>query len=67
MLLLPSADFFQNELVQKILAGILLKGQTLWIQIRTDILLVLIWDQTVCKGLYQQTTEVAACKERVKS
>ena len=29
-------------------------------------MLVLIWDQTVCKG-YQQTTEVAACKERVKT
>ena len=37
-----------------------------WIQIRTDILSVLIWVQTVCKG-YQQTTKVAARKERVKT
>ena len=35
-----------------------------WIQIRTEVLLVLIWVQTVCKG-YQQTTKVAANKERV--
>ena len=39
--------------------------QTVWIQIRTDILSVLIWVQTVCKG-YQQTTKVASSKERVK-
>ena len=37
-----------------------------WVQIRTDILSVLIWVQTLCKG-YQQTTKVAASKERVKS
>ena len=30
--------------------------QTVWIQIRTDILSVLIWAQTVCKG-YQQTNK----------
>ena len=38
-----------------------------WIQIRTDILSVLIWVQTVCKG-YQHPADdkVAACKERVK-
>ena len=35
------------------------------IQIRTDVLSVLIWVQTICKG-YQQTTKVAADKERVK-
>ena len=35
--------------------------QTVWIQIRTDILSVLIWVQTVCKG-YQQMTIVAASK-----
>ena len=38
--------------------------QTLWIQIRTNILLVLIWVQTVCKG-YQQMTKGATSKERV--
>ena len=38
--------------------------QAIWIQIRTDILSVLIWVQTVTKG-HQQTTNVAASKERV--
>ena len=33
--------------------------QTVWIQIRSDILLGLIWVQTVCKG-YQQTTKCLA-------
>ena len=33
-----------------ILSGTLSECQTLWIQIRTDILSVLIWVQTVCKG-----------------
>ena len=35
-----------------------------WIQIRTNILLVLILVQTVCK-VYQQTTKVVASNERV--
>ena len=35
-----------------------------WIQIRTEILSVLIWVQTIHKG-YQQMTKVAASKERV--
>ena len=46
--------------------------QTVWtrvsnslIQIRTDILSVLIWVKTVCK-CYQQMTKVTASKERVK-
>ena len=64
MLLLSSADFFQNQLFQKILSGALIECQTVWIQIRTDILSVLIWVQTVCKG-YQQMTKVATSKERV--
>ena len=38
--------------------------QTVWIQIRTDILSVLIWVQTVCKG-YQQTEKVIPSKENV--
>ena len=49
---------------QKILPGTLSECQIVWIQIRTDILSVLIWVQTVCKR-YQQTTKVAATKERV--
>ena len=36
-----------------------------WIQIRTDVPSFLIWVQTVCKG-YQQTTKVAASKDRIK-
>ena len=36
-------------------SGTLSEYQVVWIQIRTDILSVLIWVQTVCKG-YQQTT-----------
>ena len=34
------------------------KSQTVWIQIRPDILSGLVWIQTVCKG-YQQTTKIA--------
>ena len=56
MLLLSSADFFQINL-----SITLSECQTIWIQIRT----ILIWVQTVYKG-YQQTTKVAASKERVK-
>ena len=40
----------------------LFECQTLWLQIRTDRMLVLIRVQTVCKG-YQQTTNVTTCKE----
>ena len=39
--------------------------KTGWIQIRTEIVAVLIWVQTDCK-CYQLTTKVAAGKERVK-
>ena len=38
--------------------------QTVWIQIRTDILLVFIWAQTVCKG-YWQTTKLSTGMQRV--
>ena len=37
-----AADFFQNQLFQKILPGIPYECQTVWIQIRPDILLGLI-------------------------
>ena len=63
MFLLSSADFFQNQLFLKILSGTS-ECQTVWIQIRTDILSVLLWVQTVCKG-YQQTTKVTTSMERV--
>ena len=55
MLSLLSADLFLKKKIHR----------TLRIQVRTNILLVLIWVQTVCRG-YQQTTRVAASKERVK-
>ena len=48
-------DFFQNLCSRKILSGIPSECQTVWTQIRTDVLSVLIWVQIVCKG-YQQTT-----------
>ena len=50
---------------QKILSGTLSQCQTVWIQIRTYVLSVLIWIQTICK-VYQQTTKVTTSKERVK-
>ena len=43
-------SFFQSQLFGKILSGIPLECQTVWIQIRPDILSGLIWVQTVCKG-----------------
>ena len=45
---LSSADFFQ-----KVLSGTPPECQTVWIQIRSDILSGLVWVQTVCKG-YQR-------------
>ena len=63
MLLLSSANFFQNLLFQKRFfqehyQGVKRFGSRSGRS-------VLIWVQTVCK-VYQQTTEVAASKERVK-
>ena len=55
---------FQNLLFRKILSGTLSEGQIVWIQIRTKMLLVLIWFHTTCKG-YQQTTKVATSKESI--
>ena len=48
---LLSADFYQNLPFQNIHSGILSiwKCQTNWIQIRMNIMSVLIWVQTVCK------------------
>ena len=61
MLLLSSADFFQNELIRKIMIRVLDSLDPF----RTNILSVLIWVQTVCKG-YQQTIKLTTCKERAK-
>ena len=51
---LSSADFFHNQHFVKILSKIPSECQTVWIQIRHDILSGLIWIQTICK-CYQQT------------
>ena len=47
--------FFKINLFEIILSGIPLECQTVWIQIRPDVLTGLIWVQSVCKG-YKQTT-----------
>ena len=52
---LSSADFFQNQFFRKILSGIRSECQTVWIQIRPDILSGLVWVHTVYKS-YQKTT-----------
>ena len=36
---LSSADFYKNQLFRKILSGMLSESQTIWIQIRPDVLL----------------------------
>ena len=59
MLSLSSAEFFfQNNP-----PGTLSECQTDWIRIRTYILLVLIWIQTVCKGYLQMTKFSAGMQE----
>ena len=55
--------FFKINFV-KILSRTLSECQMFWIQMRTDVLSVLIWVQTVFKG-YKQTTNVATSKESV--
>ena len=57
--------FFSKLTFWKILSVIPLECQTVWSQIRPHISSGLTWVQTVCKG-YQQTTKVAASKERIK-
>ena len=56
---------FRIIFFQKILSRTLSECQMIWIKIRTDILLVLIWAQTVCKD-YQQTPKVSTSKESKK-
>ena len=65
ILLFSSADFFSKLTISKHPSGTLSECQPVCIQIRTDVLSVLTWKQTVCKG-YQQTTKVAADKKRVR-
>ena len=52
--------------VQKYLSATLSECQTVWIQIMTDVLSLLIWDLTVCKG-YQQTTQIGDSKKMFKA
>ena len=58
---------FKNNILKKKkknVSGITSECLTVWLQIKPDILLGLIWVQTVCKG-YQQMTKVATRKEAV--
>ena len=57
MILLLSADFLSKNL-----SGTKPRWLTVWIQIKPNILLVLIWLQTVCKC--HQMTKVAASTEK---
>ena len=60
--------FFKNLFLTETLS----EGQKIWIQIRTNILSVLIWVQTVCKGylclfdliLYATSTIFKLCRDR---
>ena len=54
---LSDADFFQIVFSKKILSGISSEWQTVWIQIRPDILSGLIWVLTICKGYQLMTLE----------
>ena len=58
MIFLSSADIFQN-----ILSGMPSECQTVWIQIRTNILLGLIWVQTVGKDHHEMIKMLLADKE----
>ena len=60
----PLLTFFKKGSFQKIVSDALSEFQMVWIHIWTNILLVLIWVQTVCKG-YKQMTKVTASKEKV--
>ena len=63
MLLLST--FYHNGFFKNNIPGTLPECQAVGIYIRTDLLSVLIWVQTVCKG-YQQMTKVTIRKKRVK-
>ena len=64
MRLLSSADFFQNNIFKKFFHKHN-QGQMVWIQISTEIMSVLIWVQTVCKGYQQMKKTDRYTKERV--
>ena len=58
MLFCRLLNFFQKQLFLKILSGIPSECQTVWIQIRPNETLGLIWAQSVSKG-YEQTIPVS--------
>ena len=60
---LSSADILQNQLFWKILSGIPSECQTVWIEIKPDVVMGLILAQPVCK-VYQQTTQYATGRQR---
>ena len=47
--------------LKKTFSGTLSECQTVWIQIRTDIMSVLIWVQTFCKG-YRLKSSCSCCR-----
>ena len=61
---LSSVDvFFKLTFFQKHLSGIQSECQTVWIQIRSDVLSGLIWIQTVCKDVSRRQKPPVAEKE----
>ena len=65
LMVLSSADFFSNLSFSKYsFRNTRSECHTVWIQIGTDILSVLICAQTACKG-YQQMTKFATSRERI--
>ena len=56
---------FQNYFFPKKYFRYTIRLLTVSFQVRTEILLVLLWVQTLCKG-YQQATKVSATKENLK-
>ena len=56
--------FFKIDFFEKFLQELPSECQTVWIQIRTDILSVLIWVQTVCRG-YQQMTKSPLARNEI--
>ena len=62
----PLLTFFFKLTFSQFLSGILSECQTVWIQIRTYILTVLIRVNTVCKG-YQQRQESPLSRKELKA
>ena len=63
--LLLSADFVQKYFFSKNYFRNTSECQTVWIQIRTTILSIFIWVQTVC-NCYEQTTKTSLARKGLK-